>query len=326
MKFHGAVLASALSVSVITGCTGTGIQPPAVTQNAEIRPDRAGSWMAPEAKGEDLLYASSSNIVTIYAYPTDKVVGKLTGFGSAQGLCSDKNGNVWVTDSRSSQISEYPHAGTKPIAILSDQNEPVGCAVDPNSGNLAIANYDDNVFIYPQASGTPTEYIDRDFYTMQFCIYDASGNLYINGYRGTHQGFEPAGMLWLSSGGTRLQRFKLEGRRHHGVPSSGGLQWDGKNVVIGYGGTHNNVVYRVSDSGPIAKVVKKISLTAESGFIPGDNPLIVYKGNLIGMYDVNSTQYIAWWRYPEGGTPVKQFSPHARYYAVGLTLSVASSR
>ena len=112
-----------------------------------------------------------------------------------------------MTDSQRSQISEYAHAGTKPIAHVSDDNEPTSCAIDLLNGDLAVANYADNVSVFPHASGNPVVYTAPDFYNMQFCSYDASGNLYLDGNRGTHQGFEPAAMLWLSYGSTRLQRF-----------------------------------------------------------------------------------------------------------------------
>jgi hypothetical protein len=104
--------------------------------------------MLPEAKSGVLLYVSKHTNVVIYSYPSGKVIGKLRGFEYASGLCSDRRGDVWVTDSRKSQVSEYEYSGTKPIARLSDDDEPVGCAVDPRSGDIAVANYDDNVYIY----------------------------------------------------------------------------------------------------------------------------------------------------------------------------------
>jgi len=281
--------------------------------------------MLPEATSEDLLYVSKLKNVFIYALPSAKVVGNLIGFDYATGLCTDQSGDVWVTGSRKSQISEFAHAGTKPIARVSDDNEPIGCAVDPLSGDLAVANYADNVSVYQHASGNPAIYTAPDFYNMQFCSYDGSGNLYIDGYRGTHQGFEPTAMLWLSYGSTRLQRFKLEGRRHKGLQSAGGLQWDGKSLVVGYGGKYRDELYRFSGVGRFGKVTKKITLTAsDGGDIPGYAAFLLYKSNIIGTYDdVDLGHHIAWWPYPGGGAAVKEFTVRGKFFPAGLALSVS---
>lgn len=64
MKLNAAILgASALVISILTGCGRMGIQAPStVTQSAKVRPDRAGSWMAPEAKSEDLIYVTTFDV------------------------------------------------------------------------------------------------------------------------------------------------------------------------------------------------------------------------------------------------------------------------
>ncbi len=303
------------------GAPGAMPQSPAITTHA----DQRGSWMLPEAKGTDLLYVSKLKNVFVYAYPSAKVVGNLTGFDYASGLCSDPSGDVWVTDLQNSQISEYAHAGTKPIAHLSDDNDPIGCAVDPLSGDLAVANDKDNVWVYPHASGNPVVYTAPDFYDMQFCSYDGSGNLYIDGDRGTHQGFEPSAMLWLSYGGTKLQRFNLEGRRRTAIYSAGGIQWDGKSLVVGQATKYDNELYRFSDSGRFGKITKKITLTApDGGYLPAGVPLLIYEGNIIATYDdVDLGHYIAFWPYPAGGAAVKEFKVRGKFFPAGLALSGA---
>jgi hypothetical protein len=124
--------------------------PPGVnsTQVAAVPQDSAQgqrrvSWMAPDAKKQDLLYISdvSDNEVTVYSYPSGKLEGTLTGFEVPTGLCSDKAGDVFVTDFEASEILEYAHGGTTPIATLSDPGQwPSGCSVDPMTGNLAVSN------------------------------------------------------------------------------------------------------------------------------------------------------------------------------------------
>jgi hypothetical protein len=48
---------------------------------------------------------------------------------------------VFITDTSTSQILEFAHGGTTPINTLSDYDyQPVSCAVDPKSGNLAVTS------------------------------------------------------------------------------------------------------------------------------------------------------------------------------------------
>ena len=54
--------------------------------------------MAPEAKSEDLLYISDYYGVHVFSYPKGLHVGDIYGFASPAGLCSNKKGDVFVTD------------------------------------------------------------------------------------------------------------------------------------------------------------------------------------------------------------------------------------
>ena len=47
-----------------------------------------------------------------------KTEGTPTGFESPLGECTDKNNDVFITDELESEILEYAHGGTRPIAIL----------------------------------------------------------------------------------------------------------------------------------------------------------------------------------------------------------------
>ncbi len=328
MKSRSLCYALSIGVAMLGGCGGS--QPPTAMPQTSAGATHAGSgesWMLPEAKSKDLLYVSKLTRVLVYAYPTaKKVVGNLTGFDDASGLCSDRSGDVWVTDFQKSQVSEYAHGGTEPIAVLSDENDPIGCAVDPKSGDLAVANYADNVSIYAPGSGNPIIYTAPDFYFMEFCSYDGSGNLFIDGYRGTHEGHERSTILELSYGGTRLQRFKLEGRPRTKLRFPGGMQWDGKSLVVGYAGKYDSELYRISNLGRFGKITKRVTLTApDGGFIPGEAPFVLYKGYIIGAYNVGTTQIsnIAFWPYPGGGAAIKEFKVRGKYYPAGLALSVA---
>ena len=89
----------------------------------------ARSWMLPEAKSDDLLYLSDrgnnsrlGSDVLVYSYPKAKLVGTLIGFASPAGMCTDGNGNVWISNFDGGTIVEYVHGGTEPISTLKVPN------------------------------------------------------------------------------------------------------------------------------------------------------------------------------------------------------------
>src|SRR5579883_651707 len=140
----------------------------------------SGSRMTRQSSASDLIYVSSfySGEVDVYTYPEGKFVGASTGLWQPAGECVDKSGDVFVVtqgspSSEASNIYEYAHGGSVPIAVLSDPGYAVGCAVDPASGNLAVANPDDtsnpyyhdqgDVAVYARAQGQPKMYYSALF-------------------------------------------------------------------------------------------------------------------------------------------------------------------
>jgi hypothetical protein len=98
-----------------------------------VHSSRGRSWMDPSAKTGSLLYVTDAgtNTVVVYSYPKFKIVGTLTGFTNPQGDCVDKANNVWIANTQTSQLIEYAHGGTTPIATLDDPNQyPVGCSFE----------------------------------------------------------------------------------------------------------------------------------------------------------------------------------------------------
>src|ERR1700719_1166848 len=106
--------------------------------------------MAPDAKKVDLLYVTDigDNYVYVFSYPGVKQLGTLTGFNNARGACTDKKGDIFVTNRYSfnyttpPQVLEYAHGGTSPIASLGDYNgQPNDCSVDEKTGRLAVVTW-----------------------------------------------------------------------------------------------------------------------------------------------------------------------------------------
>jgi hypothetical protein len=245
---------------MLAGCGGS--QPPidapgAMPQTSAIatHAERGKSWILPEAKSEDLLYASSGRtIVSVFNYRTGKLVGTLSGFSGADGECVDKTGDVFITNTDESAVLEYSHGSTTPINTLSDPGyEPYGCSVDPTTGNLAVSNFDGgSVAVYSDAQGDPTVYSIPEV-DVQFCGYDNSGNLFIDGL-GHSFAFE---LFELPRGSGTVLNISLNQN-----PWPGPIEWDGKHLALGYGGSNSNdvVIYQLSVSGSTATVVGSTSV------------------------------------------------------------------
>jgi hypothetical protein len=70
------------------------------------------SWMAREAKKNDLLYISNfyNSTILVFTYPGGENVGSISS-DEPQGECTSKtsNGNWWVLQSGNDEIVEYAH-------------------------------------------------------------------------------------------------------------------------------------------------------------------------------------------------------------------------
>lgn len=239
------------SATIFAGCNGSA---PAALSGAGLPPDvtaRGTSWMSTDAKKGSLLYISGgssySGDVYVFSYPKGKLVGTIANVAFPSGMCVDKAQNVFVTQLDGPRdILEYKHGGTSPIATLDDPEEfPIGCSVDPTTGNLAVANElgtygSGSVSIYIGATGSPEgPYSDSAFHEIWFCGYDNQGNLFIDGVNTSGQ-FEFAELPKGSSQFTNItldQRFRWPG----------GIQWDGKYVAVG--DSEGGIIYQTNGSG-----------------------------------------------------------------------------
>jgi hypothetical protein len=157
-----------VAAAFLAGCGGSQPSigaPSAMAQSraSAAHADRGGSWMLPEAKSKDLLYVGDIYDVTVYSYPQGKLEGHLNGFYEIGGVCVDKHSDIFVVDAGGGKIVEYAHGGKTPIQTPdSPESNPTGCAIDPGTGNLAVAIYGPlsggEVAIYPAAHGSPTLY------------------------------------------------------------------------------------------------------------------------------------------------------------------------
>jgi len=305
LDFGRYVLGGFAFAAMLTGCGGT--QPPigvpGTMSQSRIRE-------VPSSYG-DLLYAADiSGVIYVLSYPEGQLVEKIEGEPLPGTLCSDTNGDVFVPDG--SELLEYAHGGTEPIATLQTENGygAYGCSVDPTTGNLAVtANHTGsrgpgNVEIFEDARGAPTIYSDSSAFTYYFCGYDDNGDLFvvING-----------GLVELPQGSSAFTGVLLT------KVGAGEVQWDGKYITNDNGSS--KVIDRIAVSGSEGKIVGKTILRGprrpSQSWIYG-NTAIAPLGKLsnnVGLFN-----------YPAGRKPYKtiQLGSEARIF--GVTVSVGPSR
>jgi hypothetical protein len=333
LDFGRYVLGGFAVAVMLAGCGGS--QPPigapgSMPQNGAIdtQAKHNGSWMLPEAKRKNLLYVSTSGHgIYAFTYPEGKLVGQLET-GSADGLCSDGNGNVFVVQFGAQEVLEYSHGSKEPNNTLNDSgNYPWACAIDPTTGNLAVVGGNgvpsdpENVAIFANASGSPTVHT---YYTGLFiwCAYDNQGNLFIT-TGDTYYG----SLFELAIGSATLTQIAVDKMFGDNAP----LQWDGKYLALEDAPKccprHTwspMTIYQLQISGSTGTVVNTIALDKSTNrsrvYDYGVQFWIQGGGTVIapGTHD----NEVGLWRYPTGGSPVRKIAVARDIY--GVTVSLAA--
>jgi hypothetical protein len=313
---------SASVVALLPGCGGS--QPPIGTPGA-MRQSRAiathaprgGSWMLPEARVDDLLYVSNTHTVTIYSYPKGRLEGTIRFGYLPGGECVDSTGDIFVTNLDTGQIFEYAHGENKPLKVLrSPGADPLGCSVDPTTGNLAVSSLgfgsSGSIGIYKHARGTPKIYQDTAFQQYWYCGYDAAGNLYVDGQNASST-FEFAE---LPRGRHHLKSIAL----NQSIGWPGGVRWDGKYVVVG--DQNIAVVYQFVIKGNTGAKAGSTSLGGSDVSGVGDFDILGSRLIAPNHCTGSCTGNVLFYRYPAGGLPTKTIAKGVRY-PVGLAVSEA---
>jgi sugar lactone lactonase YvrE len=267
-----------------------------------VRRDLRRSWMTKTASQSSLLYISDiqTDDVYVYDYPDDTLVGTLTGFNEPQGECVDASGDVWITNTKAAEIVEYAHGGTSPIATIGDPEEyPVGCAVDPITGDLAVTNIytqggeHGNLAIYSDTRGAPRTYTDSNFDDYYFCGYDSKGNLFVDGENNNGE-FE---LAKLPAGGSTFTNITLDKT----IYFPGGVQWAGNDLAVGDQGYLDeglSAIYRVRLSGDSGKILT-------TGYLTGADDVAQFW--IRDRRVVGPDLYLGFtgiWHYPLAGRPI----------------------
>jgi hypothetical protein len=276
--------------------------------SARAQHPRGASRMHRGMASEDLLYVTNVYTVNVYTYPRGKLKATLSGFSEPAGECVDRNQDVFITNFNSDQVFEYAHGGKNPIATLKSPSAgPAGCSIDPTTGNLAVSSLGfgstGSVGIYKHARGNPVIYRDALFQEYFYCGYDASGNLFVDG-QNANAVFEFAE---LAKHATQLKTITL----NETIGFPGGVQWDGKYMVVGDQNTP--VVYRFAISGDTGQVVGSTTLGGSD--VTDISQFFITGGRLIAPNQCKGScaGNVLYYNYPAGGNSTKTISNGVRY-------------
>ena len=329
LGFGRLALTSCVAAALLAGCGGSQspiAAPGAMTQSRAIttQAKRAGSWMIAAAKKDDLLYVSDDarSQVYVFSYPSGELVGTLTGFQNPEGECSDRSGNVWIVNFTPSEVIEYAHGGTTPIATLSDPStSPIGCSVDPTSGNLALTNEGGILYVFSGAQGTPVPYQDSSFSTFWYCTYDDVGNLFVSGQSNSENL-----LAELPTNGSALKDITL-----NKTLDAGSIQWDGAYLAV-YdlsGGSRGPVnIDRIQISGDAGTIIATTVLNNKKNRRPTVAVQYWIQGHTILGPDAarhGILRLLGYWKYPEGGKQTKTTNMSGDSRLLGVAVSVAPS-
>ena len=252
-----------------------------------------------KAKGR-LLYVADAgtNAILVYTYPQLSGAGALSGFGSVDGVCTDRRGYVWVLDTSDVVAWEFDHGGTQPINEVqpgdASGNPGVGdgCAVNPKNGDLAVAGAGSGFTVFRNGQFTHSTYWDFGFFDFKYAGYDGSGNLFVDGE--SQPPYFTFGLDELPAGSSGIKQIVLAGGA---ITRPGGIQWDGAHLDIGDGAS--GTIYQTDG----ASILGSIGTTAACQgqfFITGNHRRAVVPDPCSAQTGV--------YAYPAGGSPLKTAS------------------
>ena len=154
--------------------------------------------------------------------------------------------------------------------------------MDPTTGNLAVANSQDNIAIYPGAGGTPTYYSTATLVNRPNSItYDAAGNAYFSGVSRK--------LGWLPKGASKVANFELKPKS----PKHGPIRWDGQYLTVLVPAGSHEEVWRYELSGASARRIGSIELDCCMG------DYAIYGSILAATLPESNSVSVS--RYPAGG-------------------------
>jgi hypothetical protein len=264
-----------------------------------------------------MLYISGlDGVLYSFSYPNGKLISTVTVPSLPEFICSDSSGNVFVPTegSRSqSNVYEYAHGGTSPIAVLNDPGSASSCAVNPTTGNVAVTN-GNSVAVFQSGQGQPTVYQASDVGAFA-SAYDDAGNLFVDNTRVRGKVAE------LPAGGSTFTDISLTQSFN-----PGSLQWrDGSLVIAAQSQSAFGPlgIYEATISGGIGTISGPVLLRGRNDKNPKYSVQFLLQQKWIIGPDHTSVgdARAFFWLYPKGGKAVKSLGKKGGGELLGVTLS-----
>ena len=302
-------LVSSMASTTMRSIPLAGPVPPRVGPVAAV-----STWMEPSSKGKTLLYISDvyGNVVWVLNYPKLTPAGVLTGFDQPESLCTDSRGDVWVTATLDSELVEYAHGSKSPKATLLEKNQyPSDCSVDPNSGDLAVANIVSgagssagDVAVFKHAAGKPKIYRDGAFDRVFFLSYDDNGTIWVDGQSST------GSFVYASLKNGHFSNIVLSGGS---IDFAGGVDFIHGTITVGdqQGPSGYSVVYQTTGNAITGSTPLQQSADVANYIVDGTK--------LLGPDAL--AENLGFWSYPAGGNELRGF-----VYKWNVPLGIALSK
>jgi len=279
-----------------------------------------------------LLFVSddSFNDVFIFTMPAMQLKGTLTGFSEPQGMCSDKQGNIWVANTGTLQGLKYSRTGQLLGSVSDPNGPPVGCAVNPANGDLVLTDIFGNsgaggIEVYHNGSGSPTRYTNPAQYEYFFAAFNDDGDLYVDGFSYPSFTFT---ISELPNGSSTMHTVPISGGSLH---FPGGVNWDRVNYNLIVGDQECGVSYFGScqyqmlenSSGGLTVLGSTPLLNYDEGPCDVDQGVIApfskyFAGPCIS--EGSGLSSAARWAYTSGGTPTN-YNNSAVAFPIGSAIS-----
>jgi hypothetical protein len=257
---------------------------------------RIASFLASKTKETLFVVDYYGNAVDMLAYPSGKLLGVITGLNKPGSVCSDGAGNVWVVNTGSSTIEEYSHTGSHTATLADDGYEPISCAYDPKSGDLAVGNFTSeesgpgNIALYTGASGKPKFYRSSNILIVNYVAYaGTTGTLYLDGAN------QSSRLFFGSFSKGKFKNIPITGAT---IQYPGNLAWSSvtKSINLQDSETYGEPIYQIAPSG---KITGQVDLNC----VGECNPYI-----LLDNHVVTVGTHLELFKYPHGGKAVKMIS------------------
>jgi hypothetical protein len=178
----------------------------------------------------------------------------------------------------------------------------VGCAVDPKSGDLAVAS-GRAVAVYAGARGTPAIY-SSTVYVVAYCAYDDNSNLFLSAFDSNDE----TDLVRLAAGSNSFQQISVSVKLHSNDLQRSSVLWDGKYLALSSSFSIGRdigpvSIYRFRVDGSKAKLISTATLTSQRNRYTSQFWL---QGKSIVGTDYHGKQgQLATWKYPRGGKTQK---------------------